>query len=95
VSTIRLSDEIEVDPTQITSVTLEKKGAKISAKVVSVSSGDWQDLRVPQDSLVVRLSDGSEFVVRGEQEAQRAWDQLEQSKQQSKLAFGMSVNQAT
>ncbi|MDQ2841717.1 MAG: hypothetical protein M3Y72_11890 [Acidobacteriota bacterium] len=90
-STIQLSNEIAVEPTEIVSVTLEEKGAKISAKVVSVSSGDWQDLRVPEDSLIVRLSDGGEFVVRGEQEAKRAWDQLREAKERDSLRFGMNI----
>ncbi len=91
-STIQLSKDIEVDPTQIASVTLEKKGAKISSKVVSVSSGEWQDLRVPEDSLIVRLSDGSEFAIRGEQEAKTAWDQLRAAKEGQSLGFGMNIS---
>ncbi len=94
-STIQLSPDIEIDPKQIASVTLEKKGAKISSKVVSVSSGDWQDLRVPEDSLIVRLSDGAEFAIRGEGEAKRAWDQLREVKDQQNLGFGMNSNQAS
>ncbi len=90
-STIRLSDDIEVEPTQIASVTLESKGAKINSKVVSVSSGDWQDLRVPEDSLVVRLKDGGEFVIRGEQPARKGWDDLQQVKDQQHLDFEMKA----
>ena len=92
VNTIQLNKDIEVDPTQIASVTLEKKGAKISSKVVSVSSGDFQDLRVPEDSLIVRLSDGAEFAIRGEQEAKSAWDQLRAAKEAQSLGFGMSIS---
>ena len=91
-STIQLNNEVEVDPSQIASVTLEKKGAKISSKVVSVSSGDWQDLRVPEDSLIVRLNDGAEFAIRGEQEAKQAWDQLRAAKEGQSLSFGMKVS---
>ena len=91
-SELALSDQIAVDPTQIESVRLDKKGAKISSKVVSVASGDWQDLTVPEDSLIVRLKDGSEFVIRGEQEAKRAWDALSQARNQHRLSFESSVS---
>lgn len=91
-STIQLSNGIEVEPEQIASVAFEEKGAKISSKVVSVSSGDWQDLRVPEDSVIVRLHDGAEFIVRGEQEAKQAWQQLDQIKKQQSLSFAMDTN---
>lgn len=91
-SKIQLNQEIEVELTEIESASLEKKGAKISSKVVSVSSGDWEDLRVPEDSFIVRLKDGAEFVIRGEKEARSAWDQLKLAKDQQSLAFGMNIN---
>jgi CRISPR/Cas system CMR subunit Cmr4 (Cas7 group RAMP superfamily) len=94
VSTIQLSDDIQVDPSQITSVTFEEKGAKISGNAVTVGSGgDWGDLRVPEDSLIVRLIDGSEFVIRGEQEAKRALDVLKQAKNQGQFKFEVGNNQ--
>ena len=90
-SAIQLSQEISVEPSQIVSVTLEEKGAKISGKVVTVSSGGFEDLQVPEDSLIVRLNDASEFVIRGEQEARRAWDQLKEIKETQNLSFGLNV----
>jgi hypothetical protein len=90
VSTIRLNDDIEVESAQIASVTLEEKGAKVSAEVVSVSSGDWQDLRVPEDSLIVRLQDGGEFAIRGKQAARIAWDKLAEVKTEQGLQFEMN-----
>ena len=90
-SAIQLSQDITVEPSQIISVTLEEKGAKISGKVVSVSSGGFEDLQVPEDSLIVRLNDGGEFVIRGEQEARRAWDQLKEVKEAQHLGFGLNV----
>ena len=93
-STIQLSGNIEVDPAQIASVTLDEKGAKVNARAVTVASGDWQDLRVPEDSLLVRLHDGSEFVIRGKEEAAAAWEQLQRAKEGGKLDFPMTRNQA-
>lgn len=91
-STIQLSDEIQVDPSQIASVTFDEKGAKISGNAVSVSGGDWTDLRVPEDSLIVRLNDGAEFVIRGQQEARKALDLLNQAKSQNRLPFEIHTN---
>ena len=91
-STIQLSDDNEIDPSQIASASLEEKGAKVTSKVVSVGSGDWEDLRVPEDSLIVRLKDGGEFVIRGEREAKKAWDLLTKARDQQHLEFSMNVN---
>ena len=94
-STIQLSQDIEVEPAQIATVQLERRGAKISSKVVSVASGDFQDLRVPEDSLIVRLQDGAEFVIRGEAAAQQAYDQLKQVKEREKLGFELGVTESS
>ena len=94
-STIKLGQDIEVEPSLIASAQLERRGAKISSKVVSVASGDFQDLRVPEDSLIVRLQDGAEFVIRGEKDAQQAYDQLSQIKEREKLGFELGVIERT
>ena len=91
-SKIQLGDENEIDPVQIASASLEEKGAKISSKTVTVGSGGGEDLRVPEDSLIVRLKDGSEFIVRGEQKAKRAWDLLTQTRDKQHLEFSMNIN---
>jgi hypothetical protein len=92
VSNISLSDDIAVDAAQIDAVRLEEKGAKISSRVVSVAAGDVPDLTVPEDSVIVRLKDGSEFVIRGEEAAKRAWSELEKARQASGASFESTVN---
>jgi hypothetical protein len=87
VSTIQLSQDIQVDPLQIASAKLDKKGSKISSGAITVSSEGSQDLQVPDDSLIVKLEDGSEFVIRGEKEAKAAWDLLNEIKIKEKLSF--------
>ncbi len=86
-STIQLSQDIQVDASQIASAKLDKKGSKISSGAITVTSDGSQELQVPEDSLIVKLEDGSEFVIRGEKEAKAAWDILNGLKTKEKLSF--------
>jgi hypothetical protein len=65
-SSITLPDDTEVELAQIERVTLRKKGSSLGARVVSVPMGDSQDLTVAEDVLAIRLKDGSEVAVRGD-----------------------------
>jgi len=71
---LRLSD-VEIEVAEVQSATLSKKGARINPKAVTVGSGA-EELTVAQDVLIVRLKDGTELSVRGD-EAQTAYEQLE------------------
>ena len=65
-SVLKLND-VEIDPDQIGRVIFDKAGAHVGANAVTVSSGPAEDLTVPQDTLIVRLKDGTGLAVRGEQ----------------------------
>lgn len=90
-STIKLGHDVELDPMQIESISFSRKGAEISAKVVSVPSGQLEPLTVPEDVLIVRLNDASEISVRGE-EAQNAFDLLGRIQHEQGLKFDITVN---
>jgi hypothetical protein len=74
---MELDKDVTVDPKQIERVMLVKKGAKIGARIATMPSSDAEDLRAPEDELIVHMKDGSATAIRGEQEAKRAWDALD------------------
>ncbi len=90
-SSLRLSADIQVEATEIESATLDKKGAKLTGKAITVGSGA-EDLRVPEDVLIVRLKDGSQLAVRGS-DAQSAYQLLSQAAKQQTGAFKLTTNQ--
>jgi len=90
-SSLQLSADIKVEATEIESVTLDKKGAKLGGKAVTVGSGA-EELRVPEDVLIIRLKDGSQMAIRGA-EAQRAFELLSQAAKQQGSQFELSTNQ--
>ncbi len=90
-SSLQLSADIQVEPTEIESATLDKKGAKLTGKAITVGSGA-EDLRVSEDVLIVRLKDGSELAVRGS-DAQTAYNRLSQAAQQQSGTFKLTTNE--
>jgi hypothetical protein len=74
---MELDQGVTVHPDQIERVTLVKKGAKIGARIATMPASDAEDLRAPEDELVVHLKDGSATIIRGEQESKRAWGALD------------------
>ena len=92
VSIIRLSDDVEVELNAIEGVVLNKKDSRIDQRIVTVASGAMEPLTVAQDVLIVRLNDGGEVAVRGEQKAKNAWDVLDTCRKEQRLAFEMSLN---
>lgn len=89
-SALQLSAEIQVEATQVESATLDKKGAKLGGKAVTVGSGA-EELRVSEDVLIVRLKDGSELAIRGP-EAQSAFELLGQVAEKQGGQFKLSTN---
>jgi hypothetical protein len=89
---MELDQGVTVDPDQIERVTLVKKGAKIGARIATMPASDAEDLRAPEDELVVHLKDGSATIIRGEQESKRAWDALDRVREEQRLTFAMSTN---
>jgi hypothetical protein len=89
---MELDQGVTVDPNQIDRVTLIKKGAKIGARIATMPASQAEDLRAPEDELVVHMKDGSASVVRGEQESKLAWERLDRVREEQRLSFGMNVN---
>jgi hypothetical protein len=89
-STITLPDDTEIDLAQIDSVTLSKKGASLGAKVVSIPAGDSEDLTVAEDVLAIRLKDGSEVAVRGD-DAEDVFGALSQLEDDHRMDFRMET----
>jgi hypothetical protein len=89
---MELDQGVTVDPNQIERVTLVKKRAKIGARIATMPSSGAEDLRAPEDELVVHLKDGSASVIRGEQQSKRAWDALDRVREEQHLNFGMGIN---
>jgi hypothetical protein len=89
-STITLPDDTEIELTQIESVTLSKKGASLGARVVSVPMGDSEDLTVAEDVLAIRLKDGSEVAVRGD-DAEDVFGALSQLQDDYRMDFRMEI----
>lgn len=74
---MELGNDVTVDPNKIERVTLVKKGTKIGARIATMPASDVEDLRAPEDELVVYMKDGSARTIRGEQQSKRAWDALD------------------
>jgi hypothetical protein len=87
---LRLTSDMEIDVADVESATLSKKGARINPKAVTVSSGA-EELTVAQDVLIVRLKDGTELSVRGD-EAQSVYSQLQARRQKQGLTFKLNTN---
>jgi hypothetical protein len=89
-STITLPDDTEIDLAQIESATLSKKGASLGARVVSIPAGDAEDLTVAEDVLAIRLKDGSEVAVRG-QDAEDVFGALSHLQDDYSMDFRMET----
>jgi hypothetical protein len=87
---ITLPDDTEIELAQIESVTLSKKGSSLGARVVSIPMGDSEDLTVPEDVLVIRLKDGSEVAVRGD-DAEDVFGALGQLQDDYRVDFRMEI----
>jgi hypothetical protein len=87
-SSITLPDDTEIELAQIESVTLSKKGSSLGAKAVSLPMGDSEDLTVAEDVLVIRLKDGSEVAVRGD-DAEDVFGALSQLQDDYHIDFRM------
>jgi hypothetical protein len=92
VSALKLND-VEIDPAKIESVVFDKAGAQIKAKGVTVSSGTAAELTVPQNTLMVRLKDGTGFSARGP-EAKEALNLLKKLRDEQQLNFPVTINES-
>jgi hypothetical protein len=89
---MELDKDVIADPNQSERVTLVKEGAKIGARIATMPSSNAEDLRAPEDALVVHLKDGSASVIRGEQQSKRACDALDRVREEQRLNFEMGID---
>ena len=85
-SKIRLDNETEIDASTISSIKFDQKGTKITKGAINVAAGGKDELAVAEDVLIIRLTDGSEIAVRGEN-ARSTYESLRKMQEEQKVNF--------
>lgn len=92
---LKLTDDISIDPANIVSAKLIRKGATIETPIAGHLGQKPEAPTAPEDELIVELSNESKFAIRGEQEVKNAWKLISQAQKDQHLPIEMTGNEGS